>query len=145
MIRKMAIADYDEVYRFWLNTPGMGLNDVDDSRGGIARYLERNPHTCFVAIEHDKIAGVILSGHDGRRGYVYHMAVDAALRNKRIGTALLDAALDALKAEGIAKVALVVFKNNSIGNEFWEKRGFIVREDLNYRNRSIMELHRIDT
>jgi len=145
MIRQLTIADYDAVYSFWMNTPGMGLNDIDDSREGIAKYLARNPHTCFVAIEQERIVGVILSGHDGRRGYIYHTAVDAALRKRGIGTALLNAAMDALKSEGISKVALVVFKNNSIGNEFWEKRGFMIREDLNYRNKAIAALKRIDT
>lgn len=145
MIRQMTIADYDDVYSFWLNTPGMGLNDIDDSRDGIAKYLERNPRTCYVAVEQDRIVGAILSGHDGRRGYIYHTAVDAAMRKRGIGTALVQAAMDALKAEGISKAALVVFANNSIGNAFWEKRGFAVRTDLHYRNKAILDLKRRDT
>jgi len=67
------------------------------------------------------------------------------MRKRGIGTALLSAALDSLKAEGICKVALVVFAKNSVGNEFWEKRGFLVREDLNYRNKAIAEIKRMDT
>lgn len=145
MIRNMTIADYDAVYALWMNTPGMGLNDIDDSREGIARFLARNPNSNFVSVELERITGVILSGHDGRRGYIYHMAVDAAMRKKGTGTALLDAALSALKSEGICKASLVVFSKNSIGNEFWENRGFALREDLNYRNKAIVELKRIDT
>ncbi len=76
-IRLMRPADYDAVHALWLRTPGMGLNDVDDSREGIAKFLARNPATCFVAEEDGQIAGVILTGHDGRRGYIYHTAVDA--------------------------------------------------------------------
>ena len=48
-IRKMVITDYDKVYSLWLSCKGIGLNDLDDSRDGIARYLERNPEPCFVA------------------------------------------------------------------------------------------------
>lgn len=48
-ICKMTIDDYDEVYELWLNTPGMGLNDMDDSKEGIEKYMKRNPNTCFVA------------------------------------------------------------------------------------------------
>ena len=59
--------------------------------------------------------------------------------------ALRDAALSALRAEGIHKVALVAFKYNEAGNAFWEKMGFAVREDLNYRNRALSEMKRIDT
>ena len=47
--RTMIIDDYDAVYALWRDSDGIGLNDVDDSREGIARYLLRNPQTCFVA------------------------------------------------------------------------------------------------
>ena len=68
-IRKMTADDYDGVYRLWLDTPGMGLNNLDDSREGIERYLRRNPGTCFVAQKEGRIVGAIMSGHDGRRGF----------------------------------------------------------------------------
>ncbi len=133
-IRKMSIYDYEEVYKLWIATPGMGLNDIDDSKEGIDQYLTRNPNTCFVAIESGKIAGVILSGHDGGRGYIHHTAVSIVHRNKGIGSILVDNALMALKSEGIHKVALVVFRTNEIGNTFWEHKGFSERVDLVYRN-----------
>ena len=145
LIRKMTIADYTCVYDLWLNTPGMGLNDLDDSRQGIDKYLRRNPETCFVAEKDNIIIGVILCGNDGRRGYIHHTAVSVVERKNGVGTALVDAAVNALKNEGINKVALVVFSKNELGNSFWEKRGFTVREDLVYRNKSISELTRIDT
>ena len=119
--------------------PGIGLNDLDDSRQRIERYLERNPKTCFVAEKDNKIIGTILCGNDGRRGFIYHAAVSPEERNNGVGTALVEAALDALKKEGINKVALVVFSHNQIGNSFWEKRGFTAREDLVYRNKIINE------
>lgn len=144
-IRKMTIADYEKVYNLWISTPGMGLNDLDDSKEGIGRYLKRNPNTCFVAEDKEELVGVILSGNDGRRGFIHHTAVGMAYRRQGIGKKLVDAALDALEKEGIHKVALVVFKRNTLGDSFWEKQGFTVREDLNYRNRALTELQRIDT
>ena len=92
-----------------------------------------------------KIIGVILSGHDGRRGYIYHTAVNDDYRGQGIGTILVENTMNALKEEGINKVALVAFCRNKIGNEFWENRGFTVREDLVYRNKALVELKRIDT
>ena len=74
-IRVMTINDYDGVYDLWINTPGMGLNTTDDSREGIAKYLRRNPTTSFVAECEGTIIGVIMAGHDGRRGYIHHTAV----------------------------------------------------------------------
>jgi len=146
-IRKMKITDYDNVYQLWLDTPGMGLNNLDDSRERITKYLSRNPTTCFVAEnENGRLIGVILSGHDGRRGYIHHTAVKMAERKRGVGSALVDSAINALQSEGITKVALVVFAKNELGNTFWEHRGFVKRDDLNYRNKTIDEqLIRKDT
>ena len=141
----MTIEDYEEVYQLWLSCAGMGLNNLDDSRNGIAKYLDRNPNTCFVAEKSDEIIGAIIAGHDGRRGFIYHTAVNSDHRNQGIATKLVDAAMAALKANGVNKVALVVFDRNEVGNEFWEKTGFAVREDLVYRNKAIAEFVRIDT
>ncbi|MBQ2866434.1 MAG: GNAT family N-acetyltransferase [Clostridia bacterium] len=141
----MTITDYDSVYALWLSTPGMGLNTTDDSREGVAQFLLRNPATCFVAEAEGEIIGVIMAGHDGRRGYIYHTAVRVDCRRQGVGKALVDAAVQALEKEGIHKVALVAFKRNETGNGFWESMGFILRDDLNYRNKNIHKLDRIDT
>jgi len=138
-IETMTMDHYDSVYALWISTPGMGLNNLDDSREGIRKYLERNPSTCFVAIDRGRVVGVILSGHDGRRGFIYHTAVAVAERGKGIGKTLLERAIGALRAEGINKVALVVYENNDIGNGFWEAMGFDRRSDLTYRNKVIAE------
>jgi len=139
-IRLMSIDDYDNVYALWLNTPGIGLNDVDDSREGISKYLARNPDTCFVAEKDSTLIGVILAGHDGRRGYIHHMAVAQHEQRHGIGAALVKAAMSALKQAGIHKVALVVFSKNEKENAFWEKQGFTARNDLIYRNKAMTEV-----
>ena len=144
-IRKMLFNDYNSVYNLWLNTPGMGLNTVDDSEEGIKRYLLRNPETCFVAEKDGEIIGVILSGHDGRRGLIYHMAVKISEREKGVGNMLIDYAIEALKNEGITKVYIVVFKNNVKGNAFWEKRGFKIPDESLYRAKEIIPINHIDT
>lgn len=145
MIRQMRLDDYNSVYALWLSCRGMGLNSVDDSREGIARYLARNPNTCFVAEEEGKILGVIMAGHDGRRGYIYHAAVSPDARGAGTGRQLAGAALDALRTEGISKAALVAFTSNEEGNAFWEKLGFEARHDLTYRSRALVEMVRQDT
>ena len=143
--RLMQISDYDSIYNLWINTPGMGLNSVDDSKEGIEKFLKRNPSTCFIAEENEKIVGVIMAGNDGRRGYIYHTAVLPEFRGKHIAKILVENAMAALENEGITKVALVVFEKNQNGNGFWEKIGFTVRNDLIYRNRTIAQMERIDT
>lgn len=144
-IRAMCISDYEQVYQLWLSCAGMGLNNLDDSKKGIETFLNRNPETCFVAEKEQKIVGAILSGNDGRRGYIYHTAVKPAYRNQGIATKLVHNAMEAFKSIGINKVALVVFSENYDGNAFWEKIGFTSRGDLVYRNKTINEMIRIDT
>lgn len=144
-IRKMEIGDYDAIYALWMSCAGMGLNNLDDSREGISKFLRRNPDTCFVAVDGDAIIGVIMAGNDGRRGYIYHTAVHPLCRKQGIATQLAERAMKALEDEGIHKVALVVFDRNKDGNAFWEQLGFTVREDLVYRNKTITEMVRIDT
>lgn len=144
-IRTMTVSDYDAVYDMWINTSGMGLNDIDDSREGIEKFLKRNPETCFAAVENGRVIGAIMCGHDGRRGYIYHTSVREEYRGRGIGTALADSALAALESEGINKAALVVFARNEKGNAFWEKLGFTQRSDIIYRNRELKELVRFDT
>ncbi|MCQ2515661.1 MAG: GNAT family N-acetyltransferase [Saccharofermentans sp.] len=147
--RLMTIDDYDEVYKMWMSCKGMGFNDVDDSKEGIKRYLDRNPNTSFVAERltccGKIITGAILCGHDGRRGIIQHTCVHPDYRHQGIGEELVAHALEALKAEQISKVLLVAFKHNDGANAFWEKQGFTLREDLNYRNKALIDLVRIDT
>lgn len=145
IIRTMTLSDYDSVYQLWHSTPGMGLNTIDDSREGIEKYLKRNPTTSFVAEQDGRIVGVIMAGHDGRRGYIYHTAVLPEYRGHGIAAQLVGHAMAALDKEGISKAALVAFKSNDIGNGFWEHIGFTEREDLVYRNKNIRALEKIDT
>lgn len=144
-IRNMQLDDYDSVYALWLSCPGMGLNNLDDSREGITKYLARNPDTCFVAVEDGRIIGSFLTGHDGRRGYISHTAVSPSHQRQGIGKQLVEVALDALKQQDINKVNLVVFARNEKGNAFWEKMGFTQRPDLIYRNCTLVDMVRFDT
>ena len=145
IIRNMTIYDYDVVYSLWMSCVGMGLNNLDDSKEGIEKFIHRNPDTCLVAVSDSEIIGVIMVGNDGRRGYIYHTAVNPDFRKQGIAKKLVDSAMSELSALGINKVALVVFDRNETGNAFWESQGFTVRNDLVYRNKALAEIVRIDT
>ena len=140
-IRPVTIGDYDAIYALWNSTEQSrrALNPVDDSREGIARYLQRNPDTCFAAVSEGRIIGVILTGHDGRRGIIHHMCVHPACRRMGIASRLVSRAEEALKKEGIQKIFGLVFKENGDGNAFWERQGYTLRTNLNYRNKSLSD------
>ena len=138
-IRPVTINDYDAIFDLWNSTEQSrrALNPVDDSREGIARYLKRNPDTCFAAALGEQVIGVILTGHDGRRGMIHHMCVRPEFRRMGIAARLVAAAEEALKREGIQKVFGLVFVDNDAANAFWEKQGYSLRTNLNYRNKSL--------
>jgi len=144
-IRPVTIDDYDGLFALWNSTEQSkrALNPVDDSREGIERYLKRNPTTCFLAETKDgsgnapEVVGVILTGHDGRRAIIHHMCVHPSCRREGIASQLVQKAEEALRKEGISKIFGLVFKDNDVANAFWEKQGYTLRTNLNYRNKSL--------
>ena len=89
MIRKMTIEDYGGVKALWMSIKGFAIRSLDDSREGVARFLERNPGTSVVAVEDSRIVGAILCGHDGRRGCLYHVCVAEDWRMRGIGKSMV--------------------------------------------------------
>ena len=138
-IKKVTMDDYDGICELWntVEQSRRALNPVDDSREGIDRYLRRNPETCFVAVKHNRIIGVILTGHDGRRGIIHHLCVHPDYRRMGIAEHLVSLAEEALQKEGIQKIFGLVFKDNETANAFWEQQGYSLRTNLNYRNKSL--------
>lgn len=131
MIRRMEFSDYEEVHRLWRETPMLAVQEFEDSREQIERFLKRNPGHSFVAFEDGKIVGTILCGQDGRRGCIYHMCVAEDYRQRKIGTHLVENALEELKKENIRNVYLVAFQKNAVGNAFWSSLGWELRADIN--------------
>lgn len=128
-IRPMTIADYDAAYSLWQNVEGMSLG-ASDTREQISRFLERNPGLSFVCDTDGRIVGTILCSHDSRRGYVYHLAVDAAYRGEGIGSSLLRKCTTLLSQQGVLKCTILVYRNNDQGRRFWEHMGWKLRSDI---------------
>ncbi|MGD2155652.1 MAG: GNAT family N-acetyltransferase [Anaerolineales bacterium] len=128
-IESMTIQDYDEVYDLWKNSEGIGLSDAD-SRDGITNFLERNPDLSFVARDGGQLVGAALCGHDGRRGYIHHLAVAKSHRRQGIGRSLVGRCMFALMRIGIPKCHLFVFGDNEEAIEFWQKVGWTERVEL---------------
>ena len=125
----MRISDYGEIISLWQEAEGVKLRDAD-SVEGIDKYLKRNPGLSFVAENDGDIVGTIMSGHDGKRGYIQHLAVVRIYRESGIATKLLSHCLDALKSEGILKSHIHVLSNNELAKKYWHNRGWEKREDI---------------
>jgi putative acetyltransferase len=101
-----------------------------DSQPNIQIYLERNPGLSLLAYDGQTVVGTILCGHDGRRGYIHHLAVLSAYRRKGIGRLLVDKSMAALQSCGIQKCHLLIYHDNASGIEFWERIGWTYRRDI---------------
>jgi putative acetyltransferase len=129
VIREMDIEDYDVVMRLWRTADGVGLSQADE-RNSIEQFLARNRGLSFLAIEAQDVVGTVLCGHDGRRGYVHHLAVQESHRRRGIASELVQQCLISLKAAGIGKCHLFAFQDNLPAQQFWLNTGWIRRDDL---------------
>jgi N-acetylglutamate synthase len=128
-IRPLRLSDYDAVYALWTTTQGVGVND-SDSRAGIGQFLRRNPKLSLVALSEGRVVATILCGHDGRRGYLHHLAVAPRWRRRGIGRTLVALCLKCLRKQKISKCSLFLFAANTPGKAFWKSLGWTVRQDL---------------
>jgi len=128
-LRPLSLDDYEEVLSLWESSPGVGLSRADE-RQSLKSYLERNPDLSFIALDGARVVAAVLSGHDGRRGYIHHLAVAETHRRLGLGRALVERCLDQLSRIGIQKVHGFIFADNRDGLDFWEAIGFGQRTDL---------------
>ena len=133
---EMTDSDCAELLLFWGNIPGVGLSDAD-TLPGLSSYLDRNPGLSFVVRHEGKIVGAVLCGHEGRRGYLHHLAVAAEHRRQGIGKTLVEQCLSKLGALGIQKCNIFVYCDNHDGSGFWQRSGWLDRSDLKVMQRPI--------
>ncbi len=129
LIRAMIIDDYENMLSLWQISKGVGLSHAD-SEENIAAFLQRNPHLSFVAYGGEQLVGTMLCGHDGRRGYLHHLAVHPSYQDHGIGKDLVTHSLAALRQENIEKCHIFVFKENQDALTFWERIGWTTRVEL---------------
>ncbi|HEY0455059.1 MAG TPA: GNAT family N-acetyltransferase [Verrucomicrobiae bacterium] len=127
--RAAALNDFPAMLALWQRCQEMGLMAADTSHG-FARLLERNPGLSQVAELDGELIGTALCAHDGRRGYIYHLAVVAEHRKQGIGQALVQQCLDGLRQAGIVRSTVVVFASNLEGQRYWKKLGWRRRDDV---------------
>src|SRR6266545_3654499 len=121
-IREFFINDYDAALELWQRLEGLEIAEGDD-RESVAQFLARNPGLSRVATDGSAVVGVALCGHDGRRGHIYHLAVDPAYQGRGLGKRLLDESLAGLRRIGVKRVIIMVADNNPSGREFWKRSG----------------------
>lgn len=121
--REFSIDDYDAALKLWRRVEGLEITEGDE-RESVGRFLARNPGLSRVVIDGPTIVGVALCGHDGRRGHIYHLAVDPAYQGRGLGKRLLDECLGCLRRAGLKRALILVANDNPRGRKFWLRCGW---------------------
>ena len=124
-LRPMTAADYPQVLALWQRSEGVGLGE-SDTADAVARFLERNPGMSAVAESSaGEIVGAVLCGHDGRRGYLHHLAVSRAHRRQGIARRLVRFCFSGLAREKILKCNVFVIRESPDSIAFWTHNGWV--------------------
>jgi ribosomal protein S18 acetylase RimI-like enzyme len=134
--REMFSSDYEAGLALWQRCPGMGLSDADE-KAPMIRFLEHNPGLSFIALDGDHLIGTVLCGSDGRRGYLYHLAVDPLYRKRGIGGELVRRVFDALHELEIHKCHIMVYATNESGLAFWRQDGWVTRPEIELMSKNV--------
>jgi ribosomal protein S18 acetylase RimI-like enzyme len=121
--REFKISDYDAALELWQRVEGLEIAEGDD-RESVAQFLARNPRLSRVATDGSGTVGVVLCGHDGRRGHIYHLAIDPAYQGRGLGKRLIDECLKGLRQAGVKRAIIMVADDNRRGGEFWRHCGW---------------------
>lgn len=121
--REFCVDDYDPALELWRSVEGLEVAEGDD-REGVAQFIARNPGLSRVAVDGTRVVGVVMCGHDGRRGHIYHLAVDPEYRRYGVGKRLVKECLDGLRQVGVVRAIILVADDNPGGAEFWKRAGW---------------------
>src|SRR5262245_47442363 len=128
-IRQADILELEGVFRLWQQTGGLVLRPEESSER-LQSLLATDRLRLYVARRRPQLIGAVLAGQDGRRGYLYHLAVVETARQQGVGRGLVNAALRDLAAQGIVRSQVCITIENKMAQGFWVRMGWQDRTDL---------------
>lgn len=134
--RPLCVEDFARAERLWRAMDAVVLRS-DDTPEKFGKFLERNPGCCNAAWSDGRLVGAVMAGHDGRRGYLYHLAVAPQYRRLGIGRTLVERSVAALQTQGISKCHVFVKRQSIAAALFWSTLGWELREDIQVHSLSI--------
>ncbi|MDD2555563.1 MAG: GNAT family N-acetyltransferase [Syntrophaceticus sp.] len=122
-------ADIKPMLDLWRSIPGLGVGR-GDTESSLKAFLVRNPTTCLLLRVNGCLMGTVLGGFDGRRGYIYHLAVHPDYQGRGYGKMLLSRVSCQLKDLGAPKIHLFAFGDNHTAEGFYLCQGWEKRRDI---------------
>ncbi len=116
--------DYARLVEIW-KASGPGVNFArSDTPEEIQKKLNYSPDLFLVAEVSNSIIGSVIGGFDGRRGMVYHLAVEPNMRKQGVGKALMAEVETRLKAKGCIKSYLMIMPENPSVIDYYKELGW---------------------
>ncbi|GAB4158429.1 MAG: GNAT family N-acetyltransferase [Planctomycetota bacterium] len=135
--KEFTIHHYDEVRQLW-SRAGIKLT-LSDEKNEIARMLQRNPDTCFIAEANGKVVAAVMGSWDGRRGFVHHLAVEPSFQRRGLGRAMMAELERRFRIMDVVKITFLVENDNLAVLDFYRKLGYSVRDDLTAVSKTLRE------
>ncbi|MCX6284730.1 MAG: GNAT family N-acetyltransferase [Bacteroidetes bacterium] len=127
--RLMEVSDIPASIELWKSMKGLAIRGSDNIRD-LTDHVNMNPKHNFVASSDGQLIGTVLGGFDGRRGYIYHLAVHESFRRKNIAKELMDKCFQSFKEINVSKCHMMVLKDNTEAQEFYKQIGCELRTEL---------------
>lgn len=96
----------------------------NDPHADLLRAVQGPSSAVLAALDGEALLGTVMVGHDGHRGWLYYLAVDAAARRRGLGRSLVRAAEEWLRERGVPKAQLMVRRGNEGVVGFYEALGY---------------------
>jgi ribosomal protein S18 acetylase RimI-like enzyme len=127
-IKEFSIEDFAAVFQLWRRS-GIEVR-LGDSKEELRQKLERDSDLFLVAEEESKIVGAVIGAWDGRRGWIYHLAVDPGFRRKHIARKMLLEVERRMRKKGVLRVHVMAFLWNAPSLNLFEGLGYEKQNDL---------------
>ncbi len=127
-IRSLKSVDLEEALAMWARAK-IELT-FSDSPAELERLLERNPATCIGGwIKSGELVATALGTFDGRRGNLWHVAVEPRYQGKGYGRAIMERLEEIWRKMGVVKVTFTVDAGNE-AEAFYQSLGWVSRKDI---------------
>ncbi len=135
-VRRCSSDDVDAVLELWALARSQHAS-TPDRREDVERLVNGSPAALLVAVDAERVVGVVIAAWDGWRGNIYRLAVEDAYRRQGVGLRLTRAAEDYLRGCGVRRVTALVAYDDEAAGRFWDAAGYPQDADIGRRVRDI--------
>ncbi|MBI5961767.1 MAG: GNAT family N-acetyltransferase [Chloroflexi bacterium] len=128
----LTVDDYAAVCDLW-RLAGLPFKAIGrDSREQFAAQIASGLQTVIGVRIDDRLVGVVLTTHDGRKGWINRLAVHPDCRRQGIGMLLIEEAEQVLYRQGMQVIAALIEDENTASLQLFARAGYGDYPSLHY-------------